>query len=343
MASKFSLRKDRAFGDGDLPAMPVGKKSSTVKPLSAPEEILQPSNAPSFPRALGGPKDFTSSSSTSFMSAEVATDVEIVRLNVSQLRVWKGNPRHVIDAELLDQLIDDIRENGQHHPVDVIPDPDTEGHYLIIGGQRRWLAISTGNINEGRILARIRTDLVSEDQILSAALTPQLHTSPLKDIDLAISLAQNESGVRAISRATGRNAGELSKLKQIGDLPESIISIFKAAADKFSRSFGYEVVLVNNKCGLDVALEFAREIKARDLSIKKTVTRREELTSDNEGGAPTDKKPAKRHAWSALQYPKYQGALKMRESTGEVALSLKGLDPDQIKAVKNVVEEILKE
>jgi len=49
-------------------------------------------------------------------------------------------PRTSFDEEALQELADDIALRGVQQPITVRPDPDTEGHYLIVYGERRWRA-----------------------------------------------------------------------------------------------------------------------------------------------------------------------------------------------------------
>jgi ParB/RepB/Spo0J family partition protein len=258
-------------------------------------------------------------------------------MHVDKLKVWPGNPRHVIDKEKLDSLITSIIETGQQQAIDVIPDENDPTMYQIIGGQRRWHAIKDSGHNNGNILVRIRTDLTSLEDIYAAAIAPQRTTEPLLDIDLAISLAKQKDniGVRELARASGKNAAEVSKLRQMGSLPDSLLSIFMRAPQKFSYSFGYEVVQLFSATDEETANVFANEILSNNYSLKKTSLKRDEILNG--------KAAKQRSSWSTIHYPEKHGTFKMRESTGEISISMKTLSQSQLKAVRDAIEKILSE
>lgn len=257
-----------------------------------------------------------------------------IPLHVDKLKVWKRNPRHVVDSSKLPVLATSLRAIGQEQLIEVIPDKEAEGHYLIFAGQRRWMAVRDYNINDGIIYARIRTDLTTDEAIFAAALDPQVMTEPLRAIDLAISLATSDSDTvgAAMARALNKDPSEISKLRQIGQLPEIVLSVLKAGADKFSYPFAYEVVHVFNSLGEGAAAEFANEIIKQNLTYKLTVAKRDERIS---GKVKKD-----RQAWTS-QHKTSRGSVKMRESSGDILVDLTGLNEEAFKAIKMAIESAL--
>lgn len=271
---------------------------------------------------------------------------KVVPLHESEMKVWTGNPRHIIDEAALDMLIGTLKEDGQHTPIDVILNPDETDpvRYLIIAGQRRWLATRRAGLNDGILYARVRTDLKTQDELMAAALATQAATEGLTDLDFAISYAhamKEAGGVRIFARYMNASPGEISKMTQIGNLPEPIMNLMKATPKKFTTLFAYEVVQIHKELGVDEALRFARDIAAKNPSHRVVVQWRDSLLSKepNEAGGGR----GKRRAWDRRNFDKFEGFLKTRESTGEVTLNLRNVDTDRMDRIKKAVDEILQE
>ena len=254
-----------------------------------------------------------------------------VWIEAARMRVWEGNPRHVIDPIKLTQLGDSIEEHGQSDPVDVVEDPDRPGYYLILGGQRRWMVVSNRNLQEGKLLTKVRVGPQSPEVMFAAAITTQVNTDPLQDLDYAITLARAKDtiGVRALAKVIDKSPGEVSKLRSIGELPNTLMAFLKEHAKKFSSLFAYEVVQVNEKMGEVQALEFAKTIVARSLSHKATLTAKENLFGERQ--------PLRRSSWSTIRLS--TGSMRMKEDTGELSVKLKGLSPDGMAGIQEAIKK----
>lgn len=264
-------------------------------------------------------------------------NAKLVWLHHSKFKVWHGNPRHVLDEEDLLTLKATIEVHGQSDPVDCFEDPENPGTYLLVRGQRRWTAVRRWNLQDGLLLAAIRNEQPPLDVLYAAAIDTQDSTQPLTDLDYAISLAKvaEKQGVVALSRSLGRSRGDVSKLKQIGGLPEELLSVLMLNAKKFSRAFAYEVVLVNEHVGTFQAVDFAKEIVSKGYSVKSTITARENLMGD--------RTPARRSSWSTFRLSlsgRQAGSLRVRDDTGQVDLKLKGLTKEQMEVLKTAVEHV---
>lgn len=271
-----------------------------------------------------------------FPQREDPQNNEPVLLKAEDLGVWEGNPRHVIDPARLQELAQSLKEHGQQEPIDVVRDVENPGRYLILGGQRRWMAVTQFGLLEGMLLARVRKGNPSKEEMLAAAVETQANTEPLRDLDYAISLARSKDniGVRALSRAIGKSPGEVSKLRQVGLLSSDLLSYMKGHADKFSSLFAYEVVLACQRMGEDRALEFAKTVMDKGLSHKASVSLRETMDGQRE--------PVRRSSWSIMRIQrggKPAGTMRVREDTGEVTLKVKGLPPESVLALQEVIRK----
>lgn len=257
-----------------------------------------------------------------------------VWIEASRMSVWEGNPRHVLDPLKLQLLADSIAEHGQSDPIDLVADPDEPGKYLILGGQRRWKAVQMHGLQEGKLLARVRPGMPSVEVLIAAAIETQVNTDPLQDIDFAITLSRSKDliGVKELSRVIDKSKGEISKLRQIGGLSSLLLEYMKEHAKKFTSLFAYEVVLVNEKLGEVGALEFAKTILTKNLSHKATLTVKENMMGNRQ--------PARRSSWSIIRISmgdKQAGSMRLKESTGELAVKLKGLSVESLTSIKEAI------
>lgn len=316
----FDKGEMKVFGSGSA----TSKRANVGAALQEAMALVDLSESPA-------PSKTEVSAAPSNLGELVHTNNEAVWIDAARMRVWEGNPRHVIDPIKLTQLGDSIQEHGQSDPVDVVEDPDRPGYYLILGGQRRWMVVTQRNLQEGKLLARIRAGLPSAEVMFAAAITTQVNTDPLQDLDYAITLARAKDsiGVRALAKVIDKSPGEVSKLRSIGELPDKLMAFLKEHAKKFSSLFAYEVVQVNEKMGEVQALDFAKTIVARSLSHKATLTLKENLFGERQ--------PLRRSSWSTIRLS--TGSMRMKEDTGELSVKLKGLSPDGMAGIQEAIKK----
>ncbi|MEG3614075.1 ParB/RepB/Spo0J family partition protein [Isoptericola haloaureus] len=95
-------------------------------------------------------------------------------------------PRTVFDEGELDELVDSITEIGILQPIVVRPDPDTDGGFELIMGERRWRAAEQAGLETIPAIVR-RTD---NQQMLRDALLENLHRAALNPLEEAAAYRQ---------------------------------------------------------------------------------------------------------------------------------------------------------
>jgi ParB/RepB/Spo0J family partition protein len=68
------------------------------------------------------------------------THRQVVALPVTQVQHDPEQPRKSFRSDALDALAESIKKEGLLQPIAVRPDPAHPGHFIIIGGERRWRA-----------------------------------------------------------------------------------------------------------------------------------------------------------------------------------------------------------
>lgn len=74
------------------------------------------------------------------MSSKSSTQHQFRNLRIDAVDRNPGQPRKHFDEERLQELADSIAANSLLEPIVVRPNPDAEGRFVIIAGERRWRA-----------------------------------------------------------------------------------------------------------------------------------------------------------------------------------------------------------
>ena len=108
-----------------------------------------------------------------------------VRVAIGKLQPGKFQPRQTFSEATLQELATSIRENGMIQPLIVRP-ADSEGHYEIIAGERRWRAAQLLSLSDVPVMVRSLDD----EEALSWALVENIQREDLNPIEQARSMAQ---------------------------------------------------------------------------------------------------------------------------------------------------------
>ncbi len=90
-------------------------------------------------------------------------------------------PRIVFNEDALNELANSIRDKGILQPILVRPDPNKEGHYEIIAGERRWRAAQRAQLHNVPVIIRNFND----EQTLEVALIENLQRQDLSAVEEA--------------------------------------------------------------------------------------------------------------------------------------------------------------
>lgn len=82
-------------------------------------------------------------------------------LELSLIERDPNQPRREIDPAKLEELAQDIKQHGLLQPIIVRPNPDKEGHFIIIAGERRFRACQ--ELSQTTIQALVRDDAQPAD------------------------------------------------------------------------------------------------------------------------------------------------------------------------------------
>ncbi|ANC32049.1 ParB/RepB/Spo0J family partition protein [Isoptericola dokdonensis] len=107
-------------------------------------------------------------------------------ISVGAIRPNARQPRTVFDESDLDELVDSISQIGVLQPIIVRPDPEVDGTYELIMGERRWRASQAAGLEVIPAIVRETED----SQMLRDALLENLHRAALNPLEEAAAYRQ---------------------------------------------------------------------------------------------------------------------------------------------------------
>lgn len=198
------------------------------------------------------------------LKPEISEGDRLTQLPLDKIRRGHYQPRVHFDAEALQSLADSIRAQGVLQPIVVRP---IGGEYELIAGERRWRAAQLAELQQIPAIVKQLPDEV----VAAVTLIENIQREDLNPLEEANAFQRliNEFGMthQRVSEAVGRSRAAVTNLLRLLELSEEV----KKLVDKGQLSMGHARALL----GLPghVQQQLAREIIARDLSVRETEKR----------------------------------------------------------------------
>ena len=182
------------------------------------------------------------------------------KLGISEIVPNKYQPRKNFDEEILNDLVDSIRERGIIQPIIVRKSEDQISKYEIIAGERRWLAAQKAGLHEVPVVITEADDLKS----LEFAIVENVQRHDLNPLEEAQGYQRliNEFSYdqEKVSKFIGKSRTHVTNCLRILSLP---VEVLKLVEDR-KLSAGHAKILV----GLDNAGFVANKIIEKKLSVR---------------------------------------------------------------------------
>jgi ParB family chromosome partitioning protein len=147
---------------------------------------------------------------------------------VEYLRPSRVQPRRAFAREEIESLAGSIRERGILNPILVRPDPDAEGRFEIVAGERRWRAAQLAQLHEVPVVVR---DL-SDETALEVALIENVQRQDLNPIEEASGYERLMKDFahtqESISRIIGKSRAHLANIMRLLSLPVAVKQLIAA-------------------------------------------------------------------------------------------------------------------
>jgi ParB family chromosome partitioning protein len=188
-------------------------------------------------------------------------------LRISEIEPRADQPRKDFDREALESLADSIAAYGVLQPILVRQNPNFEGTFEIIAGERRWRAAKMAGLTE------IPAVVVDGDDMKTAqiALIENVQREDLNIVEEALAYAalieRFDMTQEQIAQQAGKSRSAVANTLRLLDLPDEVLEMLK---DKDCHlSAGHARALLGLK-DPDMIPLLARRIVAKELSVRDT-------------------------------------------------------------------------
>jgi len=185
------------------------------------------------------------------------------KLGISEIIPNKYQPRKNFDEEILNDLVNSIRERGIIQPI-IVRKSEDQKKYEIIAGERRWLAAQKAGLHEVPVVITEADDLKS----LEFAIVENVQRHDLNPLEEAQGYQRliNEFSYdqEKVSKFIGKSRSHVTNCLRILSLPDEVLKLIE---DKKLTS-GHAKILV----GLDNASFVANKIVDKKLSVRQAET-----------------------------------------------------------------------
>lgn len=203
----------------------------------------------------------------------------VVEISLDKLKIHPKNVRK--EYEGIDELAQSIKENGIMQNLTVVPDPDEEGKYLVVIGNRRLTAARKAGIRSAP--CSIIEGMCIRDQV-TTMLTENMNRKDLKIYEEAAAIQMCFSdyglGIDELEQKTGLSKTTINHRLNIAKLDENVL-IRRAKNEEFQLTLTdlYALEKVKDIKTRNKILKEARD--SRDISCRARVAVREELVKEH--------------------------------------------------------------
>ena len=178
-------------------------------------------------------------------------------------------PREVYTSEMILQRAENLRTQGQHDPIHVIPNPSVPGRFIICDGWTRVQACREHKVFAS-LLAEIHLDLSLEE---SAWFGYEQNECRQQHCDFDRAMFYEKLIVAGESAADIARRAKLSKTlmsfyRAYARLPEDLLELVRQHPDKFGANAAYQLLKVHERCGQRRAVSLANKFAAEDQPLR---------------------------------------------------------------------------
>jgi ParB family chromosome partitioning protein len=190
-----------------------------------------------------------------------ATPEGVRMVEVNRLRPLPNQPRKTFDDNALDELAESIKSRGVLQPI-VVRDPDHDGHYEIIAGERRWRAAQRAHIHQVPVIIREFDDVTAlEIAIIENVQREQLNAWEEGEAYRRL-IDDHGHTQEALGRIVGKSRSHVANLMRLRNLPLPVHDWLTAG----ELTMGHARALL----GSDDPVGLGRMIVQRGLSVRET-------------------------------------------------------------------------
>ena len=210
--------------------------------------------------ALG--KDFYAILDDNIMGMKEGT---ATTLRIAEVEPRSDQPRKYFEREALESLADSIAAYGVLQPILVRPNPNFEGAYEIIAGERRWRAAKMAGLTE--VPAVI---LDGDDQkIAQIALIENVQREDLNIVEEALGyqalMERFDMTQEEVSKVAGKSRSAVANTLRLLDLPDKVLELLQEKDGFLTAGHARALLALKNE---ELIEPLAERIAAKKLSVR---------------------------------------------------------------------------
>ena len=184
-------------------------------------------------------------------------------LRISEIEPRADQPRKQFEREALEALADSIAAYGVLQPILVRQNPNFEGNYEIIAGERRWRAAKMAGLTE------IPAIVLDGDDLKTAqiALIENVQREDLNVVEEAIAyqalMDRFDMTQEQVAQQVGKSRPAITNILRLLELPEEVLTLLRDG----EISAGHARALLGLK-NEELIPVLARRIVAKSLSVR---------------------------------------------------------------------------
>ncbi|UUX52230.1 ParB/RepB/Spo0J family partition protein [Nisaea acidiphila] len=181
---------------------------------------------------------------------------------IEKVHPGRFQPRRVFDEAELDALADSVREKGVIQPILLRRDPDREGTFEIIAGERRWRAAQRAQLHE--IPAHIRE--FDDREALEIAIIENVQREDLNPLEEAEGyhrlVEEHGHSQQEVAKAVGKSRSHIANTMRLLALPTEVRGYLDAG--EITAGHARALLTAENPAAL------AAEVVRRKLNVRET-------------------------------------------------------------------------
>lgn len=254
---------------------------------------------------------------------------KLTMVNVNLIDPNPLAPREVYTPEMIRDRAEDLRVQGQHDPIHLIPNPSALGRFIICDGWTRVQACREHKVFD-TLLAEIHTDLSMQE---SAWFGYEQNEGRSQHCDLDRAMFYEKLITAGETAAEIARRAKLSKTmmsfyRAYGKLPEDVLEIIRLHPGKFGATEAYQLAKLYDKAGIRKTVSLANKYASEDQTQRWLTNRVQALLNPNAHKAKT--------AGKTIRYE--NGVYKQRGDSFELVITVSA---EQREAFAQGLEELL--
>lgn len=186
----------------------------------------------------------------------------IKTIAIGQIRPGKYQPRRDFDQDALNQLAESIKSKGILQPIVVRKDPENNGGYELIAGERRWRAAQIAQLHDVPVLIKDLTDRDAMQIALIENLQRQ-DLNPIEEAEAYHRLTQEFNQTQEdVAKGVGKSRSHAANIMRLLDLPKTVRDYVRSG----QLTVGHAKLLI----GVTDPAALAKEIIAKNLNVRET-------------------------------------------------------------------------